>query len=178
MAFIFNATPGSPTANSFATVAQANDWHSSQLFGAAWDEVEEKEKALVTATGLIVNVMALIGWAGWPVSTSQALPMPRSGIWGRNGGVISPYVNPPELINATAEYALRLVQAGALPDAPSDNPAGIKELVAGPVELVFDTAAQSGPLLDIPEGIWLMISFLAVNAGGRPGTISFPLSRV
>jgi len=142
----------------------ADDWT------AATDDL--KTRALITATQLIV---AGVDWRGWPATTTQALPMPRSGLRTRNGAAIPSTVIPIELVHATAEYARQLITAGAMPTAPSET-AGLKRVKAGPVEIEFDGSASGGGDGRLPIDVLSMLGFL-VEAWSR-GRTCVPLERV
>lgn len=174
MPVVLDATPGSATANSFTTLAAADAYWASQLYPAAWTDPavtdDTKNRALITATQLLTEQLA---WLGWPATTMQALPFPRSGLRTRTGAAIAPTVIPTELANATAELAGQLIAAGQMPDTRLDS-AGLKRLKAGPVELEFDGSVQAGAVSWLPGRVWALIGFLAET---RAGTTSVPLVR-
>lgn len=176
MAVTLDASPASPTANSFATVEFADSYNESHLYGASWVAVdaETKKKALITATRLIVEHMQSIGWRGHPTTLGQALPIPRSGLYNRNGQPLDPTLVPIELAQATSEYGRRLVDSGAMPDSPADTD-GIKSIKVGPIGIEFTGSGTS--IGGIPGAIWDMISFLSAP-GASSGGISVPLIRV
>lgn len=174
MAVVLDATPGSASANSFATLAEADGYHAGHLYADVWDDADpdQKTRALITATRLIV---AGVDWLGWPASTAQVLPFPRSGLRTRSGAAIASTVIPLELAYATAEYARQLIAAGAMPTAPSDT-VGLKKVKAGSVEIEFDGALTAGSDGRLPVDVLGMIAFLAASAS--PGRTSVPLERV
>lgn len=148
--------------NAYASLADAAAYHASQLYGAAWAAVEDGEdqqaQALITATRILDEH---ITWAGWPTSYQQPLGWPRSGVVNRNGYQIVNGTIPQALKNATAQLALDLITAGALTNSGSENPAGLRRLKAGPVELEFDPNLAGKEDPTISTNIWAMISFLA-----------------
>jgi len=171
MPVVLDATPGGPNANSFATVEWADAYFSGRLYGEFWDDVEldTKNRALITATRLIVEAMNRIGWQGHLVSSSQRLPVPRTGMVTAEGYVIVAF--PDSLANATAEYAGRLIEAERLPDAASDTE-GMKSFEAGPVAVEwFEGGAP--PSTDLPDAIMAMIAYLGV----RTNRMTVPLVR-
>lgn len=161
MAIVLDYAPSSPTMNSYASVAEADAYHESQLYGTAWADVEggddQKAQALITATRLLDDN---VRWAGWPTSYQQPLGWPRSGVLNRNGNLLVNGVIPQALKNATAEFALALITAGAVTNSGSENPAGLKKLKAGPIELEFDPNLTSMTQDTVPTNIWPMIAFL------------------
>jgi hypothetical protein len=176
MAVVLIADAGSPTANSFCDLATANAYFAGLLYADDWTDADEdtQTRALITATLLIVVAIA-DGWGGWPASTTQALPMPRSGLRSRLNAAIPSNVIPLALAYATAEYARQLISAGAMPSAPSDT-AGLKRVKAGPVEIEFDGSASVGSDGRLPIDIFAMFGFL-VEAWSRNRTC-VPLERV
>jgi hypothetical protein len=176
MPVILDATPGSPTANSFCDLATANSYFAGMLYADDWDDadVDTQTRALITATLLIVVAIG-DGWGGWPASTTQALPMPRTGLRSRLNAAIPSTVIPRDLAYATAEYARQLITAGALPSTPSDT-AGLKRLKAGPVELEWDGSAPSGSDGELPIDVFAMLGLL-VDGSARNRTC-VPLERV
>jgi hypothetical protein len=174
MSDLLDATPGGANANSFATLAQANAYIASRLYSDDWTDADEdtQERALITATQLIV---AAVEWQGWPTSTTQALPLPRTGLRARTGAALPSTSIPLALAYATAEYARQLITAGAMPTAPSDT-AGLKRLKAGPVELEWDGSGAAGADGSLPVDVLAMIGFL-VETWSR-GRTCVPLERV
>jgi len=176
MPVVLNATPGDPDANSFTTLAFADEYHLGQIFSDGdWENLDEdvKNRGLITATRLITN--AVRSWAGYMIDPSQALPFPRSGVYQRiyDYGVYPTNVVPLELQQATAEYARILANAKKMPDTPSDT-VGIKELKAGSVGLVFDGTYKAPT--GLPQSILDMISFLFGEAGGA-SSLNIPAYR-
>lgn len=146
--------------NSYASIADADAYHASQLYGAGWEDAEgddQKAQALITATRLLnENVV----WLGWPTSYAQPLGWPRSGVMNRNGYQIVNGTIPQDLKNATSQFALALITAGTLTNSDTENPAGLKRLKAGPVELEFDPSLASVSEDTIPVNVYSMISYL------------------
>lgn len=179
MAVVLDATPGSATANSFATVQQADVYNANQLYGDAWAaeaSADRKAQALITATRLIVESVS--GWLGWPVSSVQSLPHPRSGVLNALGNA---YLSTSEiataLVEATSEYARRLLEVGTLPDVPLDSQANdLKSLQVGSVKLEF--AGAVGVDTSLPSAVFSKIAFMIDGAGGAGvGRTSIPLIR-
>jgi hypothetical protein len=172
MAIVLDATPGGPNANSFATREQAAEYFSGRLYGEFWDEVPDdtQNRALITATRLIVEAFNRIGWQGYRVSNSQRLPIPRTGMVTPEGYAITAF--PDALVNATAEYAGRLVEAGRMPDAPSDTE-GMKSFEAGPISVEWSEGGGPEQTTDLPDAVYAMISYLGV----RVNRMSVPLVR-
>jgi hypothetical protein len=175
MAIVLDATPAGSSSNSFATVEQANAYFSGHLYGEFWDDLEPdtKNRALITATRLIIRAFQRVGWQGWLTNTVQSLPLPRVGMYDAERNLIISTVIPVPLVEATAEYAGRLAQAGRMPDDPSDTE-GIKSVKAGSVSIDYFESGPSSPT-DLPDAVHAMISFL--SAQPSMGRTSVPLVR-
>jgi hypothetical protein len=163
-----NATPGAEDANSYATVQEANAYHDSRLHSEDWTaaDVGTKTVALIMATRLIDS---LYDWTGDIASGQQALLWPRVGMSRRTGSgrsgwnpgagwyggayPIASDVIPPELKNATAEFARQLIGEDRSADSDIETQ-GLKSLRAGPVSLEFkgDVAPKV-----VPDAVYHLI---------------------
>lgn len=159
MAVTVVATPGSASANSYATIAEADTYHEAHPHAAAWDDADDDQKgrALVTATRLLDELFV---WKGSVVDDVQALLWPRSGVYEWSGYAVAEDAIPARLRNATAEYARVLIEDEE-GQRLKDNDLllqGIKRVKAGPVEIEASSfVATSQPIPDsvvrmIPEG--------------------------
>lgn len=174
MAAVIDATPGGVSSNSFATVAYADAYFDRRLYGEFWQPVlaDQKIRALITATRLIVEASNSAGWQGNLMSPTQRLPFPRTGVYAPDGWHLLPVgVIPEALADATAEYAGRLIELERMPDTILETE-GIKKLVAGSVEVEYFGGGSYST--DLPEAIYNMISFLFARSIGRT---SVPLIR-
>lgn len=177
-----DATAGGASSNSFATVAEADDYFSLRLFSEAWETASEadKEKALVTATrsmiariqeawevpslpgDMTIRVVSDIGddaetyiaWSGDRSTSEQSLPWPRTGI----PGVASDIV-PDQVKVMQFEISLLAFQG----DRTAENAAtaqGLSGLKAGPVELMWKDGAPNPRVIPaslfqfIPQSWW------------------------
>lgn len=158
---VINATPGHPSANSYATIAEADLYHEGVIDSAVWDSatVDEKTRGLVSATRILD---ANVRWLGEAVSSSQSLQWPRYFVNDGRGLFLSSTVIPAAVVAATSELARRLLTAGT--SAGNDDTANLKKMKAGPVELEFkDTATASGP---IDDDVLQMVAFLTGQTSG------------
>ncbi len=99
------ATVGASDANSYLSVEDADTEFDSRLGVAAWSNASEDDKAraLLTATRQIDSNRL----AGWRVTSTQRLEFPRA-------QQVQPLNQiPPEVISATLDQALELLQAAA-----------------------------------------------------------------
>jgi hypothetical protein len=145
MAVTFNATAGSATANSYCTVAEADDYHSTRLFATTWTlaTTPTKEAALMWATRLLEGS---ITWTGIVTNAAvQVLQWPRQGMIARN---LLAYVDsatiPVEVKNACAELARQLIAADRTADNDVET-SRIRSVTAGPIAVTFG------------EGVWAKV---------------------
>ena len=152
-------TPGSPTANSYCSIAEAAAWHATQLGQADWDtHPETQAQALAMATGIFDRACR---WKGDRASLTQALAWPRVGVyyhdtastaggdasgygWSGSGLPIPSTIIPQFLVQATAELAKALIL-----DARGDDPAslGLTSLKIGPFAFGLGSGSEQRPLL-------------------------------
>ena len=114
---VLDASVGTPTANSYVLVSQATSFLTMRLDTDAWTEasVPDQEAALQWATRLIDQQVA---WYGIPMFPDQALALPQTGLVDQWGRAVASDVIPVAVQQATALYALGLLEATA-PDAPA-----------------------------------------------------------
>ncbi len=145
------ATVGAADANSFVTRAEADTYLDAQLnTSAAWTGTDDKDRALIQATGIL---SALTDWIGTKLTTTQALAWPRDAAVNpdeaqpvetkiRTPVYFATDVIPWRVKHATIELALALRRAG------TDNPFGdqaalnVKREKTGPLETEYFTSAE------------------------------------
>ena len=173
MAVTLVADAGSASANSYATVAEADAYHANHLYGAEWAGAADlKMQALITATRLLEENAV---WIGSPATSGQALGWPRNGGVTRTGYAIANTIIPDMLKNATSELARLLIVAGGMPNSGGTIPAGLKGLKAGPVALEFDPMKTNEAEDMLPITVWSMISMLLDSQ--QPGRTNVALVR-
>src|SRR3990167_1747033 len=95
------------------------------IYATHWPALTAPQQAAVAvrATRLVIEDVAARGWRwwGWPINAMQALPVPRSGFWDREGNVIASNVVPVELKRLIAE--LCEILAGTNAAAAANGPA-------------------------------------------------------
>lgn len=124
------ATAGSSSANSYATLAEAEAYMATLQFKTAWTGADSvKEAALQNATRLLD---AELDYKGVAINATQALQWPRWNVLDRNGYPVDPTTIPAALKNATAEFAFRLLEGDRAKDAGAIVPSRLK---AGSLEL-------------------------------------------
>ena len=159
MALTLVATAGASNANSFATVAEGDAHHEAHLYASVWNAAtnEQKAQALVWATRLIV---ARMEWDGSRTSTTQALPVPRTGLE-EDGECVSRSIVPDSVKAATCELARSLLTTDPAPAASAGIAAGtIQELKVGPIGITYatgDDAVSAAPDV-IPDEVALLLA--------------------
>lgn len=167
------ATPGSASANSYITVAEANTYFESRLpLDPVWVTTESIAiPRILTAARMLTNIFSgakrlitpksgdpyyLIGmkWTGLPADAIQVMDWPRIGMLDRLGREIASTLIPAELKQAQAELAGQL----SLTDRILDNDIvtqGIQEIGAGPVKIKFnsDFDSYTRTALVLPDGV-------------------------
>ena len=132
---------------SFATLEQANTYHSEKLHSSAWSDAlnEDKEKALKQAT----KKLSQLNWRGDPLEVDQAQAFPR--VINRAGfGVV--YEFPNFLVSATCELALFLLKNDTA-GAGADN---IKSVSLAGMKVDFSDGAKKTTDV-IPDEVWQYI---------------------
>jgi hypothetical protein len=134
-------TPGSATANSFASLVEFDAYHESRVPVLTWLAAatdDQKEAALKSAARAL---NAYFVWTGSAVDAVQALTWPRSGMLSRNGFAIptsGASSIPGDLKNAQCELAGQLGASdltGSGGGGPLDQ--GITSIKAGDVAVTF-----------------------------------------
>ncbi|AMR77676.1 DnaT-like ssDNA-binding protein [Cupriavidus nantongensis] len=133
-----DTTTGSPTADSYVSVAEADAYHSKRG-NTAWAGVaaDDKESALVRATGY---VDAEYSWKGVRASAGQALAWPRYDVR-TDGYPVDPDVVPQRVKDAVCELALK-TRTGEL--SPDISPQQVVEQTVGPITRKFAPAERNG----------------------------------
>jgi hypothetical protein len=151
MAITLDATVGGANANSYCTVADADDYHSTltQDLSDVWANAD-KAKMLMWATRLVDQHWKFIGQR---VSSDQALEFPRKNVY-RDGvyfagdypvEYLSSSTIPAFLKNAVAEMARILSEENVT--AVSDK-VGVEKIKVGSIELDMTGS------VDITEGVF------------------------
>ena len=131
-------TAGSATANAYVTLAIADQYHEDRPANSstAWSGATDaaKNAAILWATTLLD---AHFNWTGWTVDSTQVLEWPRSGMWKRTGfETVSTTVIPPEIQEATAEFAKQLLAADRAADSDVETQ-GLTELQVDVIRMKF-----------------------------------------
>lgn len=130
---------GVPNANTYATRAQADEYHEGRLHGSTWTAAtpESKDQALVSAT----RYLDTLTWEGERISIDQALAWPRTGaVW--DGHEVPDTMLPRPVRDATIELARLLLDSDLQAEQDSDN---VKEIGLGQnaVNIVFKDGSKT-----------------------------------
>lgn len=149
------ATPGAADANAYATVAEADTYHSTLTFTAAWDgaDADTKSAALQHATRVLDE---LVDWRGERATDDQALRWPRVSVYDRDGFLQDETIILAWLSQATAELARHLIDSDRTQDSST---LGFSALRAGPISVAVDPKRQP-PVL--PRSVRRMVEFYGV----------------
>lgn len=133
----FDATVGGADANSYVTVAYADDYFTTRLNSSAWSSAvtATKQSALVTATETIEEKFS---WRGVKATDTQALHWPASEAYDCNGDAIDDTDIPGAVKRAVCEQALYLLTFDAT-QTPVGIMQGISSASVGAVSAVFDS---------------------------------------
>lgn len=126
MAVTIVATAGSASANSFATLAEAETYMEARLNGATWTAASDdnKNRALVEATRELSNLT----YQGYRTTDTQALAWPRQWVVNEddpNQDYYDSTVVPQRVKDAAMELAFQFIKAGTTDVAALDATDGI-----------------------------------------------------
>ena len=121
---------GKPDANSYASVAYADEYHEMRLHRTIWPETgtdpdQIKERALIWATRIIDEKT---DWPGTRFSRHQALQWPRYGVVDRDDFPYDSDVIPNWLKDAVSEMARTLIVEDRTAE---DDTRGFSEIKVG-----------------------------------------------
>lgn len=181
MAFVFDSTPKSPTANSYISVDDADAFAMGIIKGDAWLSLTltQKQSLLVQATARI----DIENWGGAPTTSTntlnnphQALQWPRNWVVDRNHASTNPIGNmnldpdviPRELKQATFTLAMHYL------DEYLDNPTVSRQdmdrltsLTIGPLTMAIQTRAEEA----FPDAVKRQLRAIGTNGWmGGSGT--------
>jgi Putative DnaT-like ssDNA binding protein len=122
--------------NSYINVVDADTYFEHAIHAASWvnAEVSVKESALVTAT----RTLDRQNWKGekYQDAPTQVLDFPRSGLTDSEGNPVDETAVPQEILDATCELGLALIEDNDLQDNANTG-SNIKKLKAGSAEIEY-----------------------------------------
>ena len=98
-------TPGGATADSYATVAEADAYIAIRGFATAWPALEADKEKLLKWAALLMNTWV---WLGSATTSTQALAWPRSSLYDPSGYALDENTIPAAIKNAQIEFAFQL----------------------------------------------------------------------
>lgn len=149
---------GLSTANSYASLLEANDYFATHpYYSDNWAALgdPEKEAFLISAS---VALDSLVTWRGRILSSAQALGWPRVGVVDDENRLYASNFVPQRVKNAMFELAMHLSRGD--PYAASSS-AGIEKLKIDVIELQF---AGSVSVTPVPAATLLLLKGLAEYA--------------
>jgi hypothetical protein len=140
------------SANSYCTKAEADTYFSARLHVENWTAASTNthNQALIEATRRLDSHME---WDGAPTVTGQTLCWPRSCLLTRTDAALDSTTYPQELKDATAEFALQLINADRAKDSTTDS---LLSVGAGPVSVTFNPNKTARKV--IPDIVAEMVS--------------------
>lgn len=166
-----NTTPKSPSADSYASLAEATAYHAARLHNAEWAaaDVATQEAAMRWAAKLLDQEK----WKGTRTDEAQALRWPRAWVEDVDGYGIDSDVVPRFLKEAQSELAFLLLKADRTADSGTE---GFSRLKVGPIELDVDKEDRQA-LRAIGPAVYAMIQPYLEAGGGFGGNGAVRLSR-
>lgn len=134
MAFTFDSTLSTTTANSYVSVEYADDYFTAHQEKETWDcqTTEEKQAILVQATRRIDSEY----FHGQKTVRTQSLEWPRNFIYDKDGYPISEDAHPKFLLWATCELALYYLNKDER-EVTNSMKEDMKRVKIGPLEYEF-----------------------------------------
>jgi hypothetical protein len=144
------ATPGSASANSYCTEAEADAYMEARLNSSLWTGTEPKKQALVEAQ----RELTALSYCGLRVDTTQALAWPRQ--WALNPddpnyGYYDTTVVPQRLKDAQAELAFQFLKAGTTDVAALPPTVGVVQKVIDVLSTTYSEYSQPTGLARYPR---------------------------
>ena len=134
-----NASVGTRSANTYADLAYADNYHEARLHNAQWVAASEDQKtqALLWATILLDNNVRFVG-RRYGLYQDQALQWPRQSVYDSNGFYIEFDVVPKQVKDAQCELAWLLLQSDRTSATTGAATASIRSVKVGPISLGFN----------------------------------------
>lgn len=152
MALVLDNTAAGASANTYASLAEAETYFEKRYHKTAWSAATDANKniVLVEATRLLDQHYE---WAGGKWTENQALRWPRVGVYDPDGYDVDHESIPQFLKDATAELALYILSSDVTAE---DDTRGIKEMKAGSLELKLDKSDRS---VEVPDSVNEILKF-------------------
>lgn len=155
-----DASVGTPTANSYVIVLDADTYFGDRSNSSKWVSTLNKEALLITASRLLDSQLK---FDGFKVLQTQSMQFPRRDLTLSDGSLLPDNIIPIEIQFAT--YELAYLSIGS--DRTADNAlAGIEQVKAGPLFVKATPSGYGSTKADIiPLFIRNMLSDLLLPSG-------------
>jgi len=156
-----DATVGGEDSNSYVTVSEADTYFENRTHASAWEQLENKESYLITASK---QLDWYISWKGTKQYDEQAMDWPRSDALS-SSGVEYPEDEIPNCVKeATFEMALSSLDIDRTADQDLD---GLAEVRAASLMIKTDSSLRSKKFETIPDKIRRILADVTANSGIR-----------
>ena len=146
--------------DTYVSVSDANTYFKLAIHSSSWDSASNstREKALATATRSLDRQL----WLGskYEEAPTQMLEFPRSGLTDKNGDPVDETTVPQEVIDATCEYGLALIEDDSIQNQANTG-SNIKRLKAGSAEIEYirgTNGKRFSTIISELIGLWLSAS--------------------
>jgi Putative DnaT-like ssDNA binding protein len=174
---MLNAIPGDPLANSYVTVEDASAFLTRRLDTAAWTHAStpDQSAALQWATQLLDGQ---VKWYGIPTYPDQALALPQTGLIDSWGRWLPSDVIPAAVSQATALYALSLLDATGVNGALSGETLVLKSKKIADTTLTYQDVSSTSTRAPVAQDAMPSeVKALLRPYGAVPGLGVVPLVR-
>jgi hypothetical protein len=140
MTLVLDATVGGEDSNTYITLADANTYFESRLYGTTWTSAtdDNKNRSLAMATRMLDDLFV---FQGDKLTCAQALRWTRSGVYDIDGCYVATDAIPTPIEEATCEQALELLKSDVTTQ-PELLAKGFKKAKVGPLEVEADLSFQ------------------------------------
>lgn len=152
-----DATPKGMSANSMATLAEAEAYMAGRLHKAKWEAADDpdKEAALIWAS----RILSKQRYKGDKSSINQAMAFPRQGLYDRDGLHVDANTIPVDVVHAVSEYAFLLLENDST--KPSGTQ-GFKQIKVSVIDIKPDAVDRAE---GVPQPILKMLDAF-IHRGG------------
>jgi hypothetical protein len=157
MALVVNNTPMAPANNSYASLAEADEYVATRIsdeqIRTAWDDLDEELKSAYLVNGSR-TLDSLCDWIGDKYSRDQGLKWPRVNAY-VDGYVIDQITFPRPVIEATIEMAIwSMTNSGDVGVASNSQYDSIK---VGPIAIDFNEGAGIASTSYFPDIVAILL---------------------
>lgn len=179
-----DATVGGATANSFASIEDADTYLDARLNADAWNvdaDDDDKARALIEASRELSTLESML--QGFRTDAVQALCFPRIYVINTKAPITAPIgisgfpeyaddVIPGDWVSATIELAFEFLRAGTTDVASLNQTGAVIEETVGPITTRWASPAEGSPtpavgLARFPRVVSLVEQFFALDRSGN-----------